>query len=46
MNLKVATITAHAAVQMGKRGIPKVDVRAVLAQPHAVQDVRPGRVVA
>jgi hypothetical protein len=45
MDLATATISGHARVQMERRGIDEVAVRAVLSQPESVLDVRPGRVV-
>lgn len=45
MELGDAIITAHAADQMRRRQVSEADVRAVLATPEAVLEVRPGRVV-
>lgn len=45
MDLGEAVITAHAADQMRRRQVSEADVRAVLATPEAVLEVRPGRVV-
>lgn len=45
MDLGEAVITPHAADQMRRRQVSEADVRAVLATPEAVLDVRPGRVV-
>jgi hypothetical protein len=46
MDLTNAIFTVHAQSQMTRRGIAEADVRGVLAQPEAILDVRPGRVVA
>lgn len=46
MELKDATITAHAAEQMIRRQVSELDVRDVLSEPEAVLTVREGRVVA
>lgn len=45
MDLAEAIITPHAADQMHRRQVTAADVRAVLATPEAVLEVRPGRVV-
>jgi hypothetical protein len=46
MDIGKAILTEHAAMQMAKREIAEADVRAVLAGPQEVFEVRPGRVVA
>ncbi|MDB5289055.1 MAG: hypothetical protein JWL69_296 [Phycisphaerales bacterium] len=46
MDLSAAVMTGHALLQMGKRQITEVDVRAVLNRPEAVIPVRAGRVIA
>ena len=45
MDLTGATFTEHAVVQMNRRDVDPKRVRAVLANPEEVQNVRPGRVV-
>jgi hypothetical protein len=46
MNLTDAILTDHAAAQIAKRALTEADIRAVLAQPEQVVEVRPGRVIA
>lgn len=46
MNLSEAIMTAHATEQAAERQVDAEAVRAVLAEPEQVLEVRPGRVVA
>jgi len=46
MELTSAVLTDHVAGRLVKRGISPETVRAVLASPESVAEIRPGRVVA
>jgi hypothetical protein len=45
MDFAGAVITPHAALQMIKRQIARERLKAILAKPDEVRNVRPGRVV-
>lgn len=45
-DLSSAILTDHARDQLAHRGLTELMIRAVLAAPGQVHDVRPGRVVA